>query len=145
MKSTYENDVRKNYKASMLPSYLVGTRDHRESLKAAILLCDFNLQKILSAFSADAVSAIQPQMLAAAYNGGVYRVIAAFTEFGDKWQEDNYERLREAKKKVTQIEAKIKEVKSATIAAKEKKNQQGALALQLAAAKKHRTPFHTPA
>jgi hypothetical protein len=136
MKNTYENDVRKNYRAAGLPSYLIGTRNHKESLKAAILLCDINLMKILGSFSSDAVSAIQPQMLAASYNGGVYRIIAAFTEFGDKWQEDNYERLREAKKKVAQIEAKIKEIKTSKIAAKEKKKQQSALSRQLTAAKK---------
>jgi hypothetical protein len=136
IKGTYENDVRKNYKAAGLSSYLTGTRDHKESLKAAILLCDINLMKILAAFSSDAVSAIQPQMLAASYNGGVYRVIAAFTEFSGKWQEDNYERLREAKRKVTQIETKIKETKASKIVASEKKKQQGALARQLATAKK---------
>ncbi len=71
--------VRKNYpKAGLIKNFKDGAKDHVNSAKAMILLDDINLRSLVKAFGSGIIQ--DPKLgeyLAAAYNGGITRVVRA--------------------------------------------------------------------
>ena len=85
IKSTYDF-IEKSYpEAELDPRFLSGAVDHLNSLKAAYLLYDYNLAKLIQSFGESILE--DPSLeeyLAAAYNGGVGRVISAIKKSKNK-------------------------------------------------------------
>lgn len=81
--------VRKAYPAAELPEFRQGATNHIESIKAAILLHDYNLDKLVGAFRPKILD--NPNLdlyLYAAHNCGISRVIQAIklTKSGQDWR-----------------------------------------------------------
>lgn len=75
---TWEKVVRQNYKWANLPPFEVGVRNHRESIKAEILLHNYNLRKLIRVFGPEIKESKELEAyLAAMYNGGPDPVIQA--------------------------------------------------------------------
>ncbi|MBI4160572.1 MAG: hypothetical protein HY506_01560 [Candidatus Yanofskybacteria bacterium] len=73
--------VRTNFPWARLPRFEVGAIDHRESMKAAMLLHSYNFKELAREF--DKSLALSPDLeyyLAAAYNGGVGAVIKSIRQ-----------------------------------------------------------------
>jgi hypothetical protein len=90
--------VRKKYKWAKLPSFEVGAKSQTESIKAAILLHDLNLNELVKKFGAEILKDSNTERyLAAAYNGGVGPVAKAIRRArmtGTDWRQE----LRKLKK-----------------------------------------------
>ena len=81
--------VRKTYPAAQLPEFKIGAANHTESIKAAILLYDYNLNELAKAFRIDILDDENLNFyLYAAHNCGIGRVIQAIkrTKPGQDWR-----------------------------------------------------------
>ncbi|MEK7151166.1 MAG: hypothetical protein AAB784_00425 [Patescibacteria group bacterium] len=91
--------IRSNYSWARLPAFNYGTRSHREAIKAAILLQDYNL-KMLKRALGEGVGK-DPALeyyLAAGYNGGIGPVIEAIKKSYKKNTNWRYDELPKLKK-----------------------------------------------
>lgn len=90
--------IRQTYPWAKLPSFETGPAGHRQSIKFAILLQNFNFGKLLEVFGEEIIK--DPELeyyLAAAYNGGHKHVIEAIQNSkkrGTNWRDE----LRKLKK-----------------------------------------------
>jgi len=99
--STYSLIVRKYPSARLNASFAEGMSDPVNAVVAQILLCDSDWQAIRSRKDVDAKN-IGPY-LAAAYNGGVGRVISFLDHDGSDWVEDpdlNHQPVKVVKSRV---------------------------------------------
>ncbi len=86
MPSTYRKIARLYPSAELIPDFALGMKDTANAITAQVLLCDSDWESIRS------VSDIPRERigpyLAAAYNGGVGRVISLLNHDGGEWMED---------------------------------------------------------
>lgn len=76
-KGTYDMMRRAYPGAHLDPNFVTGTTDHVNAMKAAIVLYDYNLSRLVEHYGPAIVhETTVPEWLAAAYNGGVEPVIA---------------------------------------------------------------------
>ena len=81
--------VRGAYLTALLPEFKIGATNHIESIKAAILLYDYNLDKLVRAFGSKILDDKNLELyLYAAHNCGISRVIEAIkhTKRGQDWR-----------------------------------------------------------
>jgi chaperonin cofactor prefoldin len=95
------------YRKAGLPGYSDGTKDHKQSLKASILLNDYSLDRLYKKFGSARIDKERDDLLAAAYNGGVGRVSSALKQFGDEWQKNHFTEVAQALKEVNNTKEEI--------------------------------------
>lgn len=95
------------YRKAALPGYSEGTKDHKQSLKASILLSDYSLDRLYKKFDPARIDKERDDLLAAAYNGGVGRVSSALKQFGDEWHKNHFTEVAQALKEVNNAKEEI--------------------------------------
>ncbi|MBI2669900.1 MAG: hypothetical protein HYX20_02045 [Candidatus Yanofskybacteria bacterium] len=80
--------VKKTYPAAQLPEFKVGAANHIESIKAAILLYDYNLNELIRTLGIGILDDENLNFyLYAAHNCGIGRVIQALKKPGKDWRQ----------------------------------------------------------
>lgn len=121
MPQTWKNLLRK-YPAAKLPAFSEGTRLHKESIKAAILYFDNSLYELYKDIPKETIEKEMHLILAAAYNGGEFRVKWAIQEFGDNWEKNNRAQIENAKNRKNELWKEISHTqKNKKLSAKKKK------------------------
>jgi hypothetical protein len=83
--STYKSLVKRYPEAHLIPDFDQGMEDHENSLVAAFLLFDDYTAGVKRGLSGTFIDSEAPYYGAAAYNGGITRIVRAVKQFGDAW------------------------------------------------------------
>ncbi len=109
--STYKSLVKKYPEAHLIPDFDAGMEDHVNSLTAAFLLFDDYTAGVKRGLGDAFIDSEAPYYGAAAYNGGITRVVRAVKQFGDKWsQAGNKPKAKALKAETIGYVAKIRKL-----------------------------------
>ena len=106
--STYSSLVSRHSDADLIPDFIAGMSDHKNSIKAMYLLLDDYAGAIRVKASLGFAEGRIFEYGAASYNGGTSRVAKAVNLFGENWNLDRSAEINSLKSDIRWLKSKIK-------------------------------------
>ena len=109
--STYQSLVQRHPEAGLIPDFVAGMSDHKNSIKAMYLLLDDYAGAVrVKAAQSFAIARVF-EYGAASYNGGTTRVANALNTFGNDWNADHSGQINSLQATVNNLKSQIKKTK----------------------------------
>lgn len=112
MPGTYKGLVARHPQAGLIPDFVQGMSDHKNSIKAMYLLLDDYAGTVRVKAANGFAEGRVFEYGAASYNGGTTRVARAVNTFGTDWDSDNTNRVGALQTQVNTLTAHVKNLKA---------------------------------